>query len=183
VLVPVLPATALYGRLAGSVEAAGAAKEGGGWANFWSSGNRRALAAGTATAMALIAGWVGLSAIESEEPGATADVPAASAPPAPAADGGGGPPPDAPVEPVSRSPSVDAYDTDGVIVQGLIQQGGGGPDGSAGEAGAASGANGVAGSGSELPFTGIEVLALLAAGLLLVAGGLVLRLFVRFEEA
>jgi hypothetical protein len=193
VVVPVLPAAGLYGRLAGSSGAGGTAADGASRLPF-GSGRGRAAAAGAGAATALVlAAVLGLSAGgDGESEAATA--PPRSEAPAPASSerasaaqrsGESTPPPAVRSSPPpAQSPSLDAYETDGPAIQGAIGEGGepGGGAGNAPGTPAAAGQGG-AGSGSALPFTGVDVVAISAAGLLLLGLGFVLRRLPPAEEA
>jgi hypothetical protein len=81
---------------------------------------------------------------------------------------------------------VDAYQADGPAVQSRIDQGG--VPAAATAAGSGGGGSGLAGSGSGsgaggLPFTGGDLFAIAAAGLLLLALGVFLRRLTPPEEA
>jgi RNA polymerase sigma factor (sigma-70 family) len=191
-LVPVVPVAGLYARAA---EASAAAKEGG---SGWLFGGRRAhtAAAGAAVAVLVLAAVLGMSATGDgqREPVATPPASAAEARPASEARGpagGGGPPPtdrgrDAGPAPSVVSPSIDAYETDGPGIQARIGEGGGSPTGAVAGSEAAGGADAArsgSGSGAGLPFTGQDLAAIVAAGLLLLGLGLFLRRLTPTEEA
>jgi hypothetical protein len=191
-LVPVLPAAGLYARAA---KASAAATEGG---SGWSFGGRpaRTAAAGATAAILVLAAVLGLSGIGDGERERIATPPASAAEAQPASDpqgpgGTGGPPPtdrggDGGPAPVAVSPSVDAYESEGAQVQARIGEGGGPPAGTVAGSEASGGAVAAgsrSGSGAGLPFTGHDLLAIAAAGLLLLGLGVFLRRLTPAEDA
>ena len=190
VLVPVLPTAALSGRVA---EASGLGAVANGKGSRW-----RSATAAAATAGLVFAGGLGALSLGSDDGDKAAGAPPASEaeaqpisnarspappdpPPPPAGRGG-----DSAPAPVFVSPSVDAYDTEGPAVQGRIDAGAPPGAGTAEATGAAVGAGG-AGAGerpaSGLPFTGQDLFAITAAGVLLLGLGVFLRRLTPSEEA